>query len=60
MEAVHEQALDLFLGTRVVAQLRQGANAQLNDLVFDAGVKVELMGQSGEGFFRRGELLRRS
>ena len=58
-QAIHEELLNFLISPRVAAELGQGADAQLDDLVFDAGVEVELDSQSREGIFRRGQLLGR-
>ena len=58
-KAVHKELLDFLVRPGVVAELSQGTDAQLKDLVFDAVVEVELCSQGREGIFRRSQLLGR-
>ena len=58
LDCIDEELFDFILTAGVVAEFRNGANPQLNDLVFDALLEIELQRKSGEGVLRRSKLLR--
>ena len=57
LDRVDEEALDLILIAGIVAEFRESADPQLENLVFDALLKVELQRQGSEGLLRGTKLL---
>ena len=58
LDRIDEELLDFILTASIVAEFCNSANPQLNDLVFDALLKIELQRKSCEGVLRSSELLR--